>query len=256
MTGEIHAQSKFGLDENACKENLSLFREYYKQKNYEDALKPWRWTFLNCPQSSGNIYKNGPKIIKAKMKLDKQNRLAYIDTLMMIFDQRIQYGFGNQGYILGLKGYELLFADNSRSQEAFDILNQAIGLSGNKSDFRAIYGYMKAVVDLEKESKKTKEDVLAVYAQISAIVDYNILNESKVTKYFVQYSEKIENLFTPYANCDDLVELFSSKFNIETNDVNLLRRITKVLEQKECTDEELFFTSIIAVIEISQFSLE
>ena len=28
-----NAQSKFGEDENACKENLSMFREYYKQYN-------------------------------------------------------------------------------------------------------------------------------------------------------------------------------------------------------------------------------
>jgi hypothetical protein len=67
----ISAQSKYGTDENACKENLSMFREYYKQKNYQDALSPWRWAFKNCPASSGNIYKNGPKIIKEKIKIDK-----------------------------------------------------------------------------------------------------------------------------------------------------------------------------------------
>ena len=27
-----NAQSKFGEDENVCKENLSIFREFYKQK--------------------------------------------------------------------------------------------------------------------------------------------------------------------------------------------------------------------------------
>ena len=30
----VNAQSKFGDDEQACKENISMFREYYKQKNY------------------------------------------------------------------------------------------------------------------------------------------------------------------------------------------------------------------------------
>ena len=57
-----------------------------KQKNYKDALNPWRWAYLNCPQSSGNIYKNGPIIIKAQMKVDKENKAAYIDTLMQIYD--------------------------------------------------------------------------------------------------------------------------------------------------------------------------
>ena len=105
-----NAQSKFGADSVACIENLSLFREYFKQKSYADALNPWRWTFNNCPKSSGNIYKNGPKIIKARMNIDPENKSAYIDTLMMIFDQRIQY-FGKEGYVLGLKGYELIRVD-------------------------------------------------------------------------------------------------------------------------------------------------
>ncbi len=249
MVVNVNAQSKFGNDSVACIENLSLYREYYKQKNYADALNPWRWVFTNCPASSGNIYKNGPKIIKAQMKVDKLNKAAYIDTLMMIFDQRIQY-FGKEGYVLGLKGYELVIADKSRSEEAFNIIAKAIELDGNKSDFRAVYGYMKAVVNLEKSGKKTKQDVLEAYALISGIIDYNIVNQSKLTKYFVQYSEKIENLFTPYANCDDLVEIFSAKFDPATDDVMFLNRVTKVLDIKKCTDHQLFFDASARLYEL------
>lgn len=247
---DTYAQSKFGEDENTCKENLSMFREYYKQKNYVDALNPWRWAYENCPASSGNIYKNGPKIIKERIKVDQINKDAYIDTLMMIFDQRIQYGFGEEGYILGLKGYELVIADKSRSAEAFEILKKGVSLSGNSSDFRTVYGYMKAVVNLEKSGDKTNSDVLSVYAIVSEIIDYNIANESKITKYFVQYSEKIEDLFTPYADCDDLISLFASKFNPNTEDVDFLKRLTTVLDNKKCTDSELFFNSSSRLYEL------
>ena len=244
-----NAQSKYGTDSVACIENLSLFREYYKQKNYVDALKPWRWTFNNCPKSSGNIYKNGPKIYKERIKVDKENKAAYIDTIMMIFDQRIQY-FGKEGYVLGLKGYELVIADKKRSAEALSILDKSITLDGNHADFRAVYGYMKAIVNLEKNGDKTKQDVLEAYARISEVIDYNIVNESKVTKYFIQYAEKIENLFTPYANCEDLVTLFSAKFDAATEDVSFLKRVTKVLEKKECTNEQLFFDASSRLYEL------
>jgi len=244
-----NAQSKYGTDSVACIENLSLFREYYKQKNYVDALKPWRWTFNNCPKSSGNIYKNGPKIYKERIKVDKENKAAYIDTIMMIFDQRIQY-FGKEGYVLGLKGYELVIADKKRSAEALSILDKSITLDGNNADFRAVYGYMKAIVNLEKNGEKTKQDVLEAYARISEVIDYNIVNESKVTKYFIQYAEKIENLFTPYANCEDLVTLFSAKFDPATEDVSFLKRVTKVLEKKECTTEQLFFDASSRLYEL------
>jgi len=244
-----NAQSKYGTDSVACIENLSLFREYYKQKNYVDALRPWRWTFNNCPKSSGNIYKNGPKIFKERMKVDKGNKAAYLDTIMMIFDQRIQY-FGKEGYVLGLKGYELVIADKKRSAEALSILDKSITLDGNNADFRAVYGYMKAMVYLQKNGEKTKQDVLNAYARISEVIDYNIVNESKVTKYFIQYAEKIENLFTPYANCEDLVTLFSAKFDPTTEDVSFLKRVTKILEKKECTTEQLFFDASSRLYEL------
>ncbi len=241
-------QGKYGDDEQKCKENLSMFREYYKQKNYLDAYNPWRWSFNNCPESSGNIYKNGPKIIKEKMNSDKANKLAYIDTLMMVFDQRIQY-FGKEGYVLGLKGYELIGVDKKRSEEALGYLKRSLEIDGNKASVQAVYGYMKAMVNLEKDGVKTKEDIIEAYALASGIISFNIINESKSAKHFIKYSEKIEDLFTPYANCEDLVSLFNQKLDeilqadslsgIST--VAQLVRIKKVLENKKCTDSKLFF---------------
>ena len=251
----INAQSKFGLDENTCKENLSMFREYYKQKNYEDALIPWRWAYNNCPASSGNIYKNGPKIIKERMKKDQINKSAYIDTLLMIFDQRIEYGFGEEGYVLGLKGYELVIADKNRSAEAFEIIKKGILLSGNSSHPSSVYGYMKAVVNLEELGQKTKSDVLDVYSMVSDIIDYNINNESKATKYFVQYSEKIEKLFTPYANCEDLINFFTVKVDSNIEDIDFLQRVKRALEIKKCTDSELFFNVLRILYDLTPSSV-
>ena len=166
-------QGKYGDDEQKCKENLSMFREYYKQKNYIDAYSPWIWTFINCPQASQNIYKNGPKIIKQKIKNNQESRSAYIDTLMMVFDQRIKY-FGKEGYVLGLKGYELVELDKSRSKEAFNYLQKSLDSQKNNASVQAVYGYMKAIVNLEKMGEKTKQDVLDAYAFVSDIIDFNI----------------------------------------------------------------------------------
>ena len=238
----VSAQGKYGADEQKCKENLSMFREYYKQKNYDDAYNPWRWAYVNCPKSSGNIFKNAPKILKAKMKADKANKSAYMDTLMMVFDDRIKY-FGKEGYVLGIKGYELIGVDKSRSEEALGYLKRSIELEGNNASVQAVFGYMKAIVNLEKSGVKAKSDVIEAYSVVSEVIDYNIVNETKMAVHFVKYSEKVEKLFTPYANCDDLIALFSAKFDQATEDVHLLKRITKVLDNKKCTDSDLFFNA-------------
>lgn len=245
----VNAQGSYGVDEQRCKENLSMFREYYKQKNYIDAFNPWMWAYKNCPASSQNIYKNGPKIIKQKIKADKLNRLAYIDTLMMLFDQRIQY-FGQEGYVLGLKGFELVEIDKNRSEEALAYLEKSLALEAPNASVQAVYGYMKAMVNLQKSGVKTKLDVIDAYALVADIIDYNIANESKATKYFVQYFERIENLFTPYANCVDLLALFSKKFDFATEDISLLKRIVKLLSDKKCTDSDLFFNASSRLYEL------
>ena len=237
---DIIAQSKYGKDEQACKENVSVFREYCKQKNYEDALNPWRWAYTNCPASYATIYKNGPKIIKAQIIKYPENKNEYIDTLMMIFDQRIKYGFGKEGYILGLKGYELFFADKNRAEEAYQILKTSIKMDNNKSSVQAVYAYMKVTIYLQKKGIKSKEDVLSTYSIVSEIVDYNIKNESKTTKNFIKYSEKIEDMFTPYANCEDIISLYSEKFQISNEDIDLLKRIEKILNEKECVKNQLY----------------
>ena len=250
----ISAQSKYGKDEQACKENVSVFREYCKQKNYEDALNPWRWAYTNCPASYATIYKNGPKIIKAQIKKYPENKNEYIDTLMMIFDQRIKYGFGKEGYILGLKGYELFFADKNRAEEAYQILKTSINMDNNTSSVQAVYAYMKATIYLQKKGIKSKEDVLSAYSIVSEIVDYNIKNESKTTKNFIKYSEKIEDMFTPYANCEDIISLYSEKFQNSKEDIDLLKRIEKILIEKECVKNQLYLDVLSVLQDVDESS--
>ena len=240
LTPTVKSQSKYGEDSVKCVINLSLYREYYKQKNYDDAIKSWRWVYNNCPSSSGNIFKNGPTLIKHLMKKNPENKQAYIDTLMVIYDSRIQY-FGKQGYVLGKKGADLIRYSPSSFEQAFNILDQSIHLQENKSDAGCLLAYFKATTLMEKNGKLDKQAVLESYAKVAKITDYNLVNNPKKEKFYEQASEIIESLFAPYANCDDLIGIFSAKFDASTEDVDFLTRITKLLDSKECTNNQLYF---------------
>ena len=41
---------KYGPDKELCEQNLSIYIEFYKQKNYKDAYKPWAYLFNNAPK--------------------------------------------------------------------------------------------------------------------------------------------------------------------------------------------------------------
>ena len=250
LAGAVQSQSRYGEDSVKCVINLSLYREYYKQKNYEDAIKPWRWVYNNCPSSSGNIFKNGPTIVKYLIKKTPEKKASYIDTLMMIYDKRIQY-FGEEGYVLGKKGTDLIKYDPSSFEQAHSILSKSVEMQGESSEAGALVAYFKAITHMEKEEKLDKQTVLEGYAKVAEICDYNIINNSKKEKYYSQASTIIESLFAPYANCDDLIGIFSSKFDTNTEDVDLLNRITRLLSSKECTDNQLYFDAAIKLHELS-----
>ncbi|PKP25398.1 MAG: hypothetical protein CVU06_04165, partial [Bacteroidetes bacterium HGW-Bacteroidetes-22] len=105
--------SKYGADSVSCITNLSLYKEFYRQQNYKDALPYWRWVLKNCPRARENTFLDGIKIMEYKIhnEKDAKKKDAFVDTLMMVFDGRIKYfprhykTFEPQeGTILGRKG--------------------------------------------------------------------------------------------------------------------------------------------------------
>lgn len=51
----------------------------------------------------------------------------------------------------------------------------------------------------------------------------------------------IDNLFEPFASCEDLIKVFTAKMAERPDDIALLQRITTILDKKDCTESKLFF---------------
>ncbi len=58
--------SRYGHGEDSirCIKNLSLYREYVKQKNYEPALESWKIVYRECPKASWYIYIVGISMVE------------------------------------------------------------------------------------------------------------------------------------------------------------------------------------------------
>ena len=66
----------------------------------------------------------------------------------------------------------------------------------------------------------------------------------------MQAAEKVEKLFVPFATCEDLVVMFDTKYAETPDDIGLLKRITKVLDKKDCTDASVYFTAAAKLHEV------
>ena len=139
FVGGLKAQtleSKYGLDSLQTRRNASLYAEFYKQKNYVEALPAWRYIFNNAPAFQLNTYMRGENLMTHM--LVKTKNPAYMDTLMMVYDQWIKY-FGNhpkfgEGYVLGKKGNTLLRLgkkdDVATLKEAYGYLVKSLEMVG------------------------------------------------------------------------------------------------------------------------------
>jgi tetratricopeptide (TPR) repeat protein len=260
---------KYGKDSATCVMEISLYREFYKQwkaSNYNsnavnDAIKSWRWVFFNCPLGTENTYIDGAKIFEYRIQNEKDTakRNRDIDTLMMIYDQRIKYfpmhyreKTPQEGDILGRKGIDLYQYKPSAYEKAYDILKRSVELNGNLSDAAVVVYYFLLTTQMANENKIPKDTVLDTYDRLMDIVDYNlktqtdpgIINEFKTAK------NSLDQMFEPFASCDDIIAIFTKTFNQKGNDPEILKKIIALLYRKNCTDSQLYFDATVKLYDL------
>ncbi len=247
------AGSKYGDDSIGCIKNLSLYSEYYKQNNSKDAIKSWRKVFVDCPQASKNIYIHGARMYKDLIENEKVDarKETLIDTLMMIYDNRIQY-FGEEGKVLGSKGIDLLRYRQADYQTAYDVLNKSIGIEKKSSSASVVSTYYQSVIFMFKADKFTKEQALGEYTKMMEIIDANLLKKPD-DKYFLSAKEITNRLLIDEVkpDCPLMIGLLKPQYDNAPTDTDLLKKIISTLESN-CDDSDLYLKAVVSLAEIEK----
>jgi tetratricopeptide (TPR) repeat protein len=258
---------KYGKDSATCVQNLSLYREFYKQWKQSkytnaaitDAAKWWSWVFKNCPRASENIYVDGVKMLKYRIKKadNADDKEKLIDTLLMIYDQRIKYfplhyktRKPQEGAILGRKGVSLYEFRPQEYKQVNEILKRSIDLDKENASGPAFVYYFRT---LTKMASKGEADTLAVVEAYDMLSDYLETNlnkykeagNDKKVEHYQNIIGTIEKNFEPFAQCHDLVRIYQQKFDKTPDDIDLLKKIVKILDKKKCVEEPLYFNAVV-----------
>lgn len=262
---------KYGTDKEACETNLSIYTEFYKQKNYVDAFKPWTYLFENAPKRTKNIYLHGPRIIKGLLKTvtDESRKTALVDSLMMVYDQRNTFYPGKEAYVIGMKGadmYKYKKGSTEGLQESYDVLLSAFTMAGNESTASVLNYYFMATTKLVQAKVLKVEDLIALFSDLSGVIAYKeaklaqdiynaeqdealsskgakiLKKNKKELKTLSDVKSNLEKTLAPHATCEKLVELYTNNFETYKEDVAWMKRASKLLGKKECTDTDIFFT--------------
>lgn len=245
LTVPVMAQSKYGTDSVKCVQNLSLYRDYYKQKMYDEAYKFWNIAYTICPASSERMYVDGANLVEMQLKKaeTEEEKEAWVDSLLKVYDKRIK-NFGKEGYVLGRKGTDMLRYANDDIEAVYNTLNKSIELQGNDSEAGAIVAYMNAVVLMEKNGKLAEADVVGSYTKLEEVLAYNFqkYEGSKTKSYYERAQESVAKLASPYLSCDVLIKMANDNYVKNKEDRGWMERTVNLLDNKNCTDAPIFFT--------------
>ena len=246
-----NAQSKYGdtpEDSVACLSNVSLYQEFYKQKNYEQCYEPWREVLKHCPRFSKAIYQKGATIMKTMINKaeNAEQRNAYIDEMMAMYDLRIQY-FGEEAMVKCMKAYDLSLMRKDAVKEVYEIYADAIRVGAHQIDENYVTLYFKATVEYVRAGYADPTLIIDNYDIASDLLDSLLtlkvddsVNAAKIRGYIAN----VESVFSPYASCDQLNEIYQKKFEADPNNVALLKKMTDIMMKKGCTDDnQLFFAA-------------
>jgi len=232
---------RFGSDSAECVKNLSLFNEYYKMKNYTDAIGPWRWVFANCPAASKNIYIRGEVMFKTLVEKAKDSVAAgrYLDTLLMLYRQRIVH-YGEEGYVNGKIGLALYDYGKGREKESFDFLKRSVDAEGNNTEPLTLFRYFQLSTEMYRQKLIEKDKMLDLYDQLIQITTFNLENRSPDSANYDKARINIEIYFEPFATCAELIEINGPRMKASPDDTALIRRIVNLFERKKCHESDLY----------------
>ncbi len=237
-------------DSIRCLRNLSLYGDRHRQGNFEDALPYWRVLFNDFPIASRNIYIWGEALMSHMIENaeTEEEMNAYLDTAMMMFDQRMEYyqdgRFGDPANVLGRKG-RFYLQHNRNIEEAgpgYQALEESIELSGDDPAPAILVLFMNVTIGKFRAGILDSEQVIDTYSYLIDKIDSGLEKSSDDRLYNAR--DIIEELFADSgaADCDALKMLFADQVTESPDDIDLLNKVNDLLVGAGCTDKELYLT--------------
>ncbi|HNU76836.1 MAG: hypothetical protein WBK43_03545 [Prolixibacteraceae bacterium] len=234
--------------------NLSMYSEFYKQKDFKSAMEPWLVLYRQYPKSTLNIYIHGANMLEhyvenAATKAEKHNM---VDSMMKLYDRRIRF-FDQKGYVLGRKGtswlkYNLPPEEDISNEElasiykkGYDWLSESIKEQGKETEIPVLVLLMQTSKSLLGLGKLPKEDVVNNYDKVAGILN-QIEKEKPETEGIADARNAVEMIFgtSGAADCESLLRIYTPQFDEKSGDLEFLKMMLRRLARAGCDDSKLF----------------
>ena len=258
--------SRFGHGQDSidCLNNISLYSENLKTKNYADAYTYWQKVFTDAPVSRHSLYTDGVTILKSLIAGTKvlEERKAYADEMMKVYDQQLQYldklnmlrkTPWTEYYVKGEKAHNYLtYYPKMDNNLAYDMLREVIETAKDKNQYYIIGDYMKVSLAKFKADETHREqfiqDYLVSAEYIASIAEkaQNMSNPNpKLIEAVIKIKDNVDGYFinSGAAECSQLEAIYAPKVEENKDNLDYLRKVVSVMAMLSCTESEVYYTA-------------
>lgn len=255
---DVFAQGKFGADSAECIKYLSYYSEYYKQKNYDDAIPSWRQAYHLCPPTARqNMLIEGTTLIRELIKKNAKNpeyRAALVDTLLTLHNLRAQYYPTYAVSALNNKGLDVANYLRNDSKRSFEEYSSIVAANKQLTKPNIFIFHMQSALDLHGKGQISTEDIIKVYQDDIAYIEKAKGKDDKENEAIRKAKTDLESLFisSKVASCENLIELFTPRYEANPEDLQLAETIVRIMSMTEgCTDNNLFLNAATTMYRLS-----
>ena len=265
-----------------CRENLSIFAESAKIKNYKAAYEPWMSVRTNCPKYSLATFQYGELILKdfIKNSSSKQEKKQYLDDLLKLYDEwaanfPIRKGVNQIGKIYSSKGQAMIDNNFENKLKIYQTFEYAYNNDINSfSNPKSLAYYFQTAYDLYKmgNSEVPLEVLFNKYEELTERFESLRIDIAKNIDIILKkeesgvalsskeernkriydtnsnavgaYLQLIDQRIAKEATCDILIPLYSKSFKANKDNSLWIKRAAGRLDGKECSDDPLFVTLV------------
>ena len=265
-----------------CAQNLSIFAENAKVKNYSAAYGPWISVKNECPDLNIAIYAYGERILKNRIKNTPESEKIQRQTdLMNLYDDWVKFfplkkGKSDVGNILSAKAQSMIDFKMGSNTEIYSIFDDAFKKDPESfSNPKRLYSYFKVLYEIykSKNGNITPEKLFEKYEDVSEKFEFESVKLAKNLDKILKKGEwrgidykrfktkdlrlnsnaigvflkNLDAIIAKESSCENLIPLYERNFDENKNNIVWLKRAASRMDSKDCSDSQLFVKLVEAL---------
>ncbi len=229
--------------------NLAMFSDAMREEiNYPNGIKPHQWLLANQPQLNRILYINGAKMFNGLIEKtdNEQQKLVYVDSLMLVYDMRIEY-CGGEAEVTARKAYDSYkhtIRNTDRLPANLELFDKAIELNGDNIPSYMLLPYMNVIrYNYQVKKNITDEDVTRRYERLVEIMDAQPRDES-----LDKIREAIDGVYISLIlganpenlDCATIKQKLVPKYEANPSDLKMTKLIFSLMTKNGCTTDPLW----------------